>query len=264
MIFDFIDLYLNSNCNLNCKNCLGHSYLYNEDNKFIYNIDCYENDLNLLKNSNIYTKVFNFLGGEPSINPNLNLYINILEKYFPNSTLRLTTNGLNLMNLDYNIVSKFNEICISEYEIANLNYLKLFNEMHKKYPLVKFFRIKNIKKSQFLIHENIEGFRSLRSEFCKSFSFFSKNPIFLNNRLYKCQRSITMNDYIKNNLNIFKNFKIEGVFVRDINFILEDSLDINDLNDNEKLNFYINDRTPLKICQMCNYNEKLSMKHVVY
>ena len=78
-------------CNLNCSGCTHYANLFDKND--FYPIEKHERDV---KNFAAAVDVLQFrlLGGEPLLLPNLADYIKITRKYFPQTDLRLVTNGL--------------------------------------------------------------------------------------------------------------------------------------------------------------------------
>lgn len=78
-------------CNLNCSGCTHYANLFDKND--FYPIEKYERDI---KNFAAAVDVLQFrlLGGEPLLLPNLAEYIKVTRKYFPQTDLRLVTNGL--------------------------------------------------------------------------------------------------------------------------------------------------------------------------
>jgi len=87
------EVHLTEHCNLNCKGCSHFSPL--ADKEFM-EIDVFEKDIarmaQLFGENNIWR--INLLGGEPLLHPQVNDFMKIAAKYFPNQRSQLTTNGL--------------------------------------------------------------------------------------------------------------------------------------------------------------------------
>jgi ABC-2 type transport system ATP-binding protein len=124
------EVHLTDSCNLHCAGCLHFSSLCDRsgaDN--LLDINSYENDckrISELSNGRMVT--IRLLGGEPLLHPNVNSFITITRKYFPelNKTeetgiIDLITNGILLHKQSdefWNICCKNNaRIIISEYPV---------------------------------------------------------------------------------------------------------------------------------------------------
>lgn len=87
--------YMNTNlidgCNLNCKACTHFASLYSKDE--FYSLDEFTRDLEQLS-SKCDVSYFRLIGGEPFMLKNLDKYLKIARKYFPNTLLTVLTNGL--------------------------------------------------------------------------------------------------------------------------------------------------------------------------
>lgn len=93
-------------CNLNCKACTHYSNLFGDED--IYPLDNYARDIRQVA-ANVDMADFYILGGEPFKLKNLDEYLNITRKYFPNINLRLVTNGLLVPNVSQNILDALRE-----------------------------------------------------------------------------------------------------------------------------------------------------------
>lgn len=89
---DYCEFYITNVCNLNCINC-------NRFNNYIFkgNYSWKEHEKEYQKWSKILNlKKICILGGEPTLHPNLKEYIEGIRELWPNSNIRLTTNGTTL------------------------------------------------------------------------------------------------------------------------------------------------------------------------
>lgn len=170
-------------CNLKCKGC-GH----------FSNIFCTTQfpDIDSLKKAlagcsqkfeNIVT--FRLMGGKPFTNPDLDLYIRAVRKFFHYSSMQIVTNGLLLPYVGERILEKIREcgvlVDITQYPVTR-DILTILSETAKKRnikiwtgePVTKFFK-------QIALNENDRY--SLAWEKCvrKTWHFLR------NGRLYPCQ-----------------------------------------------------------------------------
>ena len=103
-------------CNLNCKGCSNFSSLFHRDE--VYALDKFENDLKNLSQK-IDLQIFRLMGGEPFLLKNLDEYLRISRKYFPQTRIVIVTNGLLIPSVEQKIfdaIKKYSiAIGISEY-----------------------------------------------------------------------------------------------------------------------------------------------------
>lgn len=91
------EVHLTEHCNLNCKGCSHFSPLANEE---FLRIESFEKDMERM--AELFSKdsiqMITLLGGEPLLHPQVNDFMRIVVKNFPNMPLQLVTNGLLLHN----------------------------------------------------------------------------------------------------------------------------------------------------------------------
>lgn len=87
-----VEIELSEGCNLNCKGCFQFSNLV--EGKNFADLKVFENDLEQLKKIFWGVGKIKLLGGEPLLNPNFLLYIKKAREIFPDSDIRLVSNGL--------------------------------------------------------------------------------------------------------------------------------------------------------------------------
>lgn len=85
-----VEINLTSHCNLNCQMCDHFSPIAKKE---FADIDIVSRDLKRLAElTNANLKRLLLLGGEPLLNPNINSFIEIARKYFPNTDVIVFTN----------------------------------------------------------------------------------------------------------------------------------------------------------------------------
>ena len=91
-VLDYVETEITEFCNLNCKGCGDFSNLVKE--KSFYEYDEFVRDYHRL--SELFSGVdkIRLMGGEPLLNPRLKEYVEVCHQIFPNSDLRIVTNGL--------------------------------------------------------------------------------------------------------------------------------------------------------------------------
>lgn len=96
-ILDNLEYEVTNKCNLKCKGCSHFSNL--EENDDSSGIDIYTRDIKILSQKYFNVRQITLLGGEPLIVQNLKDYILVTHKYFPDSIIRIFTNGLLLKSI---------------------------------------------------------------------------------------------------------------------------------------------------------------------
>lgn len=143
------NIVINSKCNLNCSYCFSNKTSFDD-----ITIQQLNEILNYLKKTKI--SYLNIIGGEPSIHPEIlqiiELIANFTHIHCYNKTPLMFTNGINLYNLDSNILNKINLL-------ININNLK---------------KIDNNKFNQLI----------LSLEFLKKNHFFKNNKVFFGFNIY--------------------------------------------------------------------------------
>ncbi len=125
MAFEFP---ITDKCNLNCASCITYSPLLSEKKAQLkYDINSFRNDLEQLKqidSKQNRISTINLTGGEALLNPNIEEYIKCARSNFPNSSLRIRTNGrlINKMQQTFWDACKINnvEIAITNYPLAHI------------------------------------------------------------------------------------------------------------------------------------------------
>lgn len=148
----YLETHLCDHCNLNCKGCGHYSPLAPE--KFV-DVDQFRKDIAELAKK-IFIQRIRLMGGEPLLHPQVNEFITATRKAFPESDIRLVTNGVLLpqMNKEFwdtirsnNILidlskypavgNKFaeyldliddNEVCLGDINLAR----KFYNQLNPK------------------------------------------------------------------------------------------------------------------------------------
>ncbi len=247
MIINTLEIAINLNCNLNCPLCMGHAYLYDEINNGMYDLLQFEKDLIMLKKWVKHIREFSLFGGEPTLNLYMHEYINVINKIYPKSDLCLFTNGLNILSLDKDLINKFSRVCISKYEWSKLDYDYLLNTLMSLYPNINI----HFAKPYYINHVNCEGIRDINLNIC---NINKCNGILYNGYYLKCNRILSINKYIKNNIDI-QNYEINGMKVKNIDFKHEDGLELINIKHISDIYNYIYSNKKMKVCNLCLYND---------
>lgn len=185
-----ISYHITEICNLNCVSCLHFIPISN--NKKHRNLEVIKHELDLLSKHKNIVNIFNIMGGEPTLHPQINEILFYARKVFPQTKIGLATNGVNtkiFYNIDFLNAIKNNNIIVrmTEYnytENARNNYDKIYTvldanniqyegngslEMHKKFLKQPFSKE---------LHNNITN-----DWMCKSFHYCT---MLKDNKLYVC------------------------------------------------------------------------------
>lgn len=128
-----LHLHLTDHCNLNCRGCDNFSSISPKvfAEKDVFEKDCAK--MAQLAEGNI--DEVQLLGGEPLLHPDIEEFLDITRKYFPNTPINIVTNGI--------LITKMKE---SFWESCRKNKV---NIVQTKYPInLDFKRIENHVKSQ--------------------------------------------------------------------------------------------------------------------
>ncbi len=138
-----IELHIVDHCNLNCKGCHHFAPLVNES---YLSLSEFKSDLTrLYELTNGDIEIFNILGGEPLLHPQCIEFLETAREIFPNSKIRLVTNGILLPNqpdIFYEKCGKNNiHIQPTNYEL-DINW-NIVEEKCKKYGVYFQFYLNN-------------------------------------------------------------------------------------------------------------------------
>ena len=99
---EIINFLVTDYCNLNCKRCGNFSNLAKEKN--CLDLHKFENWLNHLRKKFRIVQNIELLGGEPLLNPQLEQYVRLVRKYFPETKIVIVTNGLLILNINQALI----------------------------------------------------------------------------------------------------------------------------------------------------------------
>lgn len=148
-IIPHIEIHASDHCNLNCKGCAHFSPVFD---KKLPNTKERIRDIEMLcKISSNIMSLF-IMGGEPLLNPDLGVYIDISRKLLPNTDIELVTNGLLLLNCNYEFMKLLHTnkiiVVISEYEPTSKLRDQILRRL-EKYEIEYIIRIYD-KKQKFI------------------------------------------------------------------------------------------------------------------
>ena len=126
-IYDFhFEFHIVEHCNLGCRGCTHFSPLAKEEYLDIHE---FERDMKRISDlTGSVARFINLLGGEPLLHPDLIEFFAIARKYFPDTKIRVVTNGILLLEQNEMFWSACHEnkiiIGVTEYPI-NIDYGKI-------------------------------------------------------------------------------------------------------------------------------------------
>ncbi|MBQ9552674.1 MAG: radical SAM protein [Clostridia bacterium] len=89
---DYLEIEICESCNLNCRSCSDGCNLTRV--KQFYALDEYKNDLSRMSELFSNIQKLRLMGGEPFLNPDIAAYAEFARQFFPETDLRIVTNGL--------------------------------------------------------------------------------------------------------------------------------------------------------------------------
>lgn len=132
--YKYVEMHVQDDCNLNCKGCSHYSPLF-EKGSVVDLID-FEKDVKSLKGIFKTIVRFRLLGGEPFLNQSLDKYIEVVRKYYPNTDLRICTNGLLYNTVQNNIIQSIIDnkviIDVSMYKPTSMIIDKIIDFFEKR------------------------------------------------------------------------------------------------------------------------------------
>ncbi len=93
----YLEIQITSNCNLNCRGCIA---MCNVKDSQEMTLEKFENNLLRLKELYWGIKYLKLFGGEPLLHKDINKFVNLARKYFPDSDLVVHSNGLLIEKMD--------------------------------------------------------------------------------------------------------------------------------------------------------------------
>jgi len=257
-----LDLNIAYACNLACKGCLS---LSDFDRKGVMPLDDIKESIDTWKEK-VDPKMLSVFGGEPLLHPKLFDIFDYIKKAWPDTTIRLITNGYLLHRLDYArwfdytpfemqvSIHRLDHEHIVTKNIANLvkqksdwQIVKTSEGGEGQHHMYEWhrpgFKVWKGKFGQFVIPYNYEGNQLVpfKSDPAKAHSICGNPdvPILYKNKLYKCAPIANLLD-----LPNTKGFRYQGITT-------EDNI--------KKFVSYIG--KPESICSMCPESRSHSIQH---
>lgn len=143
----YLEIPLVEHCNLNCRGCSHFSPLAKET---VYDLDEFKKDILQFKGMIDTISLIRILGGEPLLHPQIIDFIVIVRNMYPESEIRIVTNGilLNSMSVDFWEAVKEHDVVIqiTLYPIFFKNEEKLIAMLRDKKVLYKIYRTSRFRK----------------------------------------------------------------------------------------------------------------------
>lgn len=229
---------ISHHCNLNCKGCDHFSPLaepaFYDLNRFCDDIQ----RLLVLTNGNIDR--IGIMGGEPLLNPDILKYLQITREFFPDTKIRLVTNGILLEQQEENFWLTLRELNIfveyTKYPIK-LNYNKLDALIQKyKIPIDVYGYNQDVIKTSYKIPLDLKG----NQDVCQNFAncTHANHCISLKDgKLYTCT--------VAPNIEHFNKF-----FKTNIPLSERDGIDIHKAKSIDEILEFLS--KPIPFCKYCN------------
>lgn len=231
IIVESLEIHVSNHCNLSCRGCSHISPL--EKKEFLNEETMY---MVLKKLSSVlHCKVIRLLGGEPTLNNNLENIVRKIKEIGISDEISIPTNGILITKLSENILNNIDIV-----EISNYNYSERFSKTlvewaeKNKDKVTTYIYLYDYFREPFSYKENNN--KQLVDDIYKTCIISQKWQCFnvYGEYFYKCPQSLAICKNIQK-----CNFDKNGVK------ILENS------NLEKELSEYINSKEPLQACNYC-------------
>lgn len=231
IIVESLEIHVSNHCNLSCRGCSHISPL--EKKEFLNEETMY---MVLKKLSSVlHCKVIRLLGGEPTLNNNLENIVRKIKEIGISDEISIPTNGILITKLSENVLNNIDIV-----EISNYNYSERFSKTlvewaeKNKDKVTTYIYLYDYFREPFSYKKNNN--KQLVDDIYKTCIISQKWQCFnvYGEYFYKCPQSLAICKNIQK-----CNFDKNGVK------ILENS------NLEKELNEYINSKEPLQACNYC-------------
>lgn len=123
---DTLEIHVADHCNLNCKNCSMFCGLVKKPKYSDYMQT--QNSLYILKGIFNHIKQIRVIGGEPLLNRELDKYLYMIRNIYPNSNIKVITNGILVTAMKDNLITAFKE---TASKLIVTSYLPLIKRIDK-------------------------------------------------------------------------------------------------------------------------------------
>lgn len=239
-----LEIHVANHCNLSCRGCSHISPL--ETEQFLDEEKMY---LVLKKLSEVlHCKVIRLLGGEPTLNKNLENIVKNIKKIGIADEISIPTNGLLISRLSENILNEINIVEISNYKYSENLSSKLIEWAEKnKNKVSVYIYLYDYFREPFSYMQNKN--KKLVNDIYKTCIVAHKWQCFnvYGEYFYKCPQSLSICKNI-NGCSLEKN----GIRI------------LNNVNLKEDLEKYINSNEPIQACNYClgTVGKKFEIKQV--
>ena len=127
----YLETHIVDHCNLKCASCLHFSCLV--EKPYFKDLESFEREAKRISEvcGDTNDIMYNILGGEPLLHPEVHKFPKIVRKYMPGADIVITTNGTLLNKLTDEQIDEINEVntlmSVSNYHIVD------FEEVSKKF-----------------------------------------------------------------------------------------------------------------------------------
>lgn len=226
-----LEIHVSNHCNLSCRGCSHISPL--EKKEFLNEENMY---LVLKKLSSVlHCKVIRLLGGEPTLNSNLENIVSKIKEIGISDEISIPTNGILISKLSENILNNIDIVEISNYNY-NEKISKNLIEWAKKNKdkVTTYIYLYDYFREPFSYHKNAN--KQLVDDIYKTCIISQKWQCFnvYGEYFYKCPQSLAICKNIEN-----CSFDKNGIKI------------LGNQNLEEELEKYINSISPLQACDYC-------------
>lgn len=235
---NLLEFHIAEHCNLNCKSCVHFSPLAQEE---FLDFNIFKKDIiRMFELTQGNIKYIHIFGGEPLLNKDVLEYLVFAREYFKDSTIKLVTNGILLLQQNENFWKTLFEnsikISMTQYPIK-IDYKKIFRKGKENNIQIEFFSA-NKEKSQWHFPLDLSGKQNSIENFSKCQEANNCTNIY-NGKIYICP--------IASNIRHFNTF-----FDKKIPITEKDYIDIYKVTDVNEILTFISKPSP--ICKYCNIN----------
>ena len=239
---DYLEHVLTDHCNLRCSDCSMHSPFVDPG---FSELGIFRKDLIVISEF-LKVDVFRFIGGEPSLHPQLLDFVKVAKNSGISDRVAICTNGAGLQKWDDELFLNLDVIDVSVYIETKINYEKLIEfcmtkiEMAREqgHNLVVNFNTFDWGFHAMTANEKLDDATTL--DIWNKCLFKRNCHSFKNGKYYKCGIALNKNQYLKN----------IGIEV-DIDFLEEDGLPLHEPELLDRLKLFLDADKPLKTCSFC-------------
>ncbi len=189
-VLQYLEFHLSAHCNLKCKGCSQFSPIANE---WFASLAEHTSDMKRLSNIFSNIKTIRLIGGEPLLNPEIEDFIIVTRKYFPESNICIATNGTLLESMP----QSFWDTC----RICNIkinwtlyppfisSYKHLLREFQKHRVIIT---LRKVNRFRSVLNLNGDSNPNKALRLCRSMYFC---PFLRSGRIYLCSRPLVIGVY---------------------------------------------------------------------